>query len=256
MRAAILGVAIASAVVAGSVSGWVDFTAWGPDDWSALAACVTAAVAVAVGVVAWYQLGEARRLRLEQAQPYVVAFMESTTHHQGGHIDLVVRNFGSTGALIVKIQIEPAPQRSGNDLGTYQDVAVPNEIPVLVPGQEWRTWWDTAPGRAKTNLPDKYQAVVTYQDSQGRALPRTPSVLDWTTNAGSMYITTYGLHHAAEALRELNKTTKRWKEDLHGGLAVFVRDGDAKDQRRRAERDAWSVEEARSSQASDDDPKI
>lgn len=152
VSAALVGAAITLAILAASLLGWVDFAAWGPDDWSALAGCVTAAVAVAVGVVAWSQLGEARSLRLEQAQPYVVAFMESTPHHQGGHVDLVVRNFGSTAALNVEVRIEPVPRRSGNDLGTYQDVKVPDKIPVLVPGQEWRTWWDTAPRRAKANL--------------------------------------------------------------------------------------------------------
>ena len=42
----------------------------------------------------------------------------------------------------------------------------------------------------------------------------------------------------AQALREIDKRTSKWQEGLHGGLAVFVRDGDEKDRREREERDA------------------
>jgi hypothetical protein len=73
-------------------------------DWSALAESITAIVALSAGVIASRQLREARRLRLEQAQPYVVAYAE---HTPAGPftIDIVIRNFGTTAAY--DIEVEP-----------------------------------------------------------------------------------------------------------------------------------------------------
>jgi hypothetical protein len=64
--------------MANDALSWPDFVAWTPDDWAALGTNVTALIAVAAGLVAWRQLREARRLRLEQAQAYVVCFAERT----------------------------------------------------------------------------------------------------------------------------------------------------------------------------------
>jgi hypothetical protein len=50
-------------------------------------------------------------------------------------------------------------------------------------------------------------------------------------------VTTYGAHHAAKALREIEKTTKRLTEGAAGGLSVVTRDGDARDDRLRQELD-------------------
>ena len=214
------------AVVAGALAATrPDFVAWRPEDWSALAAWVTAIVAVVAGTVAWRQLSEARRLRVEQAQPYVAVYMDRTPGHDH-FIDLVVRNFGTTVARDIRLQITPQPRRAvqGND---PEDVWLPAGIPALVPGQEWRTWWDFSPQRFKTELPDRHDALVSYSDSQHKELPSTPSVLDWAAYRGRLFVSTYGAHDAAVALQEIGKTLGSWQENIHGGHAVFVGDGTA-----------------------------
>src|SRR5207248_1820045 len=88
------------------------------------------------------QLGEAQRLRREQAQPYVAAFIDETGTgiHQ---YDLVVKNFGTTAATDVRVKITPPP-RSANLRNSDVEhwLKVPEAIPVLVPGQQWATYWD------------------------------------------------------------------------------------------------------------------
>ncbi|MGI8691799.1 MAG: hypothetical protein ACR2JK_02715 [Geodermatophilaceae bacterium] len=198
-----------------------------PAEWTALAALVTAATAVVAATIALLQLRHAQALRLELAQPYVVAYMDSWPNDQR-FVDIVVRNFGSTIAKDVRIVVTPAARRSVP--GTEpEDVWLPECIRVLVPGQEWRTSWDFAPERAETDLPDRHEAVIRYRDSQDKLLPATPSVLDWGAHKGRQWVTTYGLHDAAKALREINKTTEKWTNSIRGGIAVFVRDGDAAD---------------------------
>jgi hypothetical protein len=49
-------------------------------------------------------------------------------------------------------------------------------------------------------------------------------------------VTVYGIHHAAKALRDIEKTVKRWGDQGGGrGLLVWARDGDER-QRRQKER--------------------
>jgi len=211
---------------------WPDLAAWTPDDWSAFGTNVTALIALAAGVVAWRQLREARRLRLEQAQPYVVAFAERTPGHDQA-LDIVIRNFGTTAARDVTLEVTPPLMRSGHAGKPPEEVKLPGTLPVLVPGQEWRTFWDLGSNRADSDLISRHDAVVSYRDSQGKALPSTPSVIDWDDFSDRTWLVTYGMHETATALRELSKTVASFKYRGSGGLAAYVRDADTLDRRRR-----------------------
>jgi hypothetical protein len=154
-----------------------------PDAWTAIATWLGACVAVAVGIgavtVGGRQLSEARRLRREQAQPYVVVFTEGSGNDPR-HFDLVIKNFGMTAATDVRV-VFSAPLESAVLRGppNHSPIRTPDVIPVLVPGQEWRTFWDFTAARAgASDLPDEYTATVTFSDSGGRASERRISVRD------------------------------------------------------------------------------
>jgi hypothetical protein len=216
------------------------------DQWAAAAAWLTALVAVGAAAVAFVQLGEARRLRVEQAAPYVVVTMEPSPAAQWV-IDLVIRNLGATAATDVELAITPPIERAAGERGA---VLLPETIPVLVPGQEYRTLWDTAIARKDSGLPDRYEATVTFKDSHGKAAEPLRFVLDWSPLWLRDVVTVYTEHDAAKALREINKTLKESRErGASRGLAVFVRDGDAKDARTRAE---WAERQARAEDSSTD----
>lgn len=229
-RWVVLAVAVALLLAAAAVWSWPLSTA---EEWSALAGWATAAVALIAGGVAVGQLGEARRLRLEQAQPYVVAYMEpnaTSTYY----MDLVVRNFGTTAAHDVRLKVDPRPRRAA---GTGGAVCLPDSIPVLVPGQEWRTMWDSG-ARLKSDLPDRHEAVVSFKDSQGAPLLPFRSILDFGTHKDRLHTVVYGVHDAAKALREINKTIKKWRKPGYTGLAVTAWDGEAASERLRARHEA------------------
>jgi len=162
-------------------------------------------------------------------------------------VDLVLRNLGTTAARDVELTISPTVQRSVQGGGS-EDVWLPATLPVLVPNQEWRTHWDFTPNRVGAGLPDRYEAEVAYKDSQGKERFSTPSVLDWSSYKGRMWMTTYGIHDIGKAAREVSKTLGKWTEGPGGGLGVFARDGDAKDQRRREQTQAWRAEQAAEAQ--------
>lgn len=199
--------------------------------WSALASWSAVLFAVVAGLIARGQLREARRLREEQAQPYVVAYAESS---QVGEwvIDLVVKNFGATAATGVRVEFDPPLRRAASG---EEAVDFPEVIPVLVPQQEWRTFWDTGIARLQSELPDRHVATVCFSDSHERELPPYTFVLDWKPMKAREVITVYGPHHAAKALRELSKEVKTWREGAGGGVSVYARDGDARDERVRAD---------------------
>lgn len=231
-----IGLALA-AVAAGVVAGIAD--SWKPEAWTALAAWVTAGIAGAAGIVALSQLAETRRARREQTQPYVVASIEPSPAASWIG-ELVVRNFGTTAAHDVRLNIEPPPTRAideGKEDEPAEYVWLPERIPVLVPGQEWRTVWDSGIKRVETDLPDHHDAEISYADSQGRSYT-SAAVLDWRMLKDRDVVTVYGEHHAAEALREIKSAIGKWNETGARGLRVYVRDGDAKAER---DREQWEA---------------
>lgn len=197
------------------------------EDWSAVASWCGVVLAGAVGWYARSQVAEAKRLREEQAQPYVVAYLD-VVHGQA--VDLVVKNFGATAAFAVEVKISPEPRQSfGEDTPVLR---VPDVIPVLVPGQEWRTMWDMGHQRIDSTLPRSHDTTIGCQDSQGRHLPLLRFTLDWSSIFDRGFMVTYEMHDAAKALREISKAVGGWREGAAAkGIAVYVRDGDERDRR-------------------------
>lgn len=172
--------------------------------WLTIAGWVTAGIALAAAIFAFNQVQEARRTRERQTQPNVVAFADL---HPGESdwLDVIVKNFGQTAAYRVRLDFDPWPTvmpwidpRTGD---TVTQLRIPDEIPVLAPGQEWRTAWDTGEERAKAQfgreavqqakglihsgfektLPDdvgmRFEGHVTFEDSEHRRYCN-PAVLD------------------------------------------------------------------------------
>jgi hypothetical protein len=212
--------------------------------WSTLA---TAVVATAAFVVAWIfgsgQVREARearnltkRLDIERSRPYVVAFMEASEASEQ-IVNLVIKNFGLTAARDVQVKINPWPERS-NMSEDYRKVGVPSPLPILAPGQSWQTIWDTSVDRRRSQLPDSHSGSISYDGLEGTHIV-TEFVLDWSIFESRMHTEIKTIHHAAKSLRAIQKSLLGFQEGIHGGIKVFVRDGDAKDRHSAADRIFW-----------------
>ncbi len=178
---------------------------WPAENWSALASCVTVTIAAVAGGVAIKQLREARRLRRQQAQPYVAVLMERNAADPK-LMDLVVRNFGTTAATDVVLKIDPPPRRVA--VADHEAVWLPEHIPTLVPGQEWRQVWDKTPERAKADLPDRHEAEVTFRDSLSKS-HTCKYVLDWGAVRKRLVTDALGIHDVAESLKEISEALRR-----------------------------------------------
>ena len=233
---------------------------------SAWAAAITALIAVIAAVAAAWQIHEARQARAqaralanEVAQPYVVAYMEADDVSPE-YAHFVVKNFGQTAALNVRISSSPELRRAIYDDRSAQQrvqVQLPAMIPILAPAQEWRTLWDKPADRKdKERYPDRHDVTVHYTDSHNEP-HTTDSILDFSTFFDRIWFDRKTLHHLATATREINNKLGKFQEDIHGGLSVFTRNGDAKDHRRRVEREQAEREARqarRRSTAADDSP--
>jgi hypothetical protein len=221
------------------------------EDWSALATWSAVIIGAGGGLIAFRQLRQTQELRFEQAQPYVVAYLAATPN-EAVIFDLVVKNFGATAATDIAVQVTPPPLRAiDKDDPNNPGLIVPDLIPTLVPGQEWRTIWDSGIARYDSDLPSRYEATVSFADSRGKRHDYA-YVIDWRTLYDTEHATSYGIHHAAKALREISTVMGKWTEGAAGRLSVVVRDGEARDRRERERRDARRAE--RSSQPPPDDP--
>lgn len=206
-----------------------------PEAWTAIAAWVAVLLAAVAGLVAFGQLREARRLRREQAQPYVVVFLDESA---GGPWigDFVIKNFGATAAYEVRLDASPTITTSLSDTGADgRDLLLPAVIPVLVPGQEWRTTWDSILNRKDKNLPDRFTVTVRFEDSQGEA-ETMRYVLDWEVYVQRGYVEQHGVHELVKSVRKIEKTMERWREPMGNGIRVVARDGAARDRKRGAQR--------------------
>lgn len=212
-------------------------------DWvGAIAAALTFVIAGIALLYARSQVAEARAgrrlaqdLEVERAQPYVVAYSEPS----GATpviIDIVVKNYGATAATDVRISLDPWPMRSAD--GEHEQVTIPEVIPVLAPGQEWRTMWDSGMTRRESGLPDRHEGKVTFRGIKNVAR-ESDVVLDWTIYKTRRWVEVRGIHDAAVALRDIRAIMKGWNESVHGALSVYVRDGAEKDRKTAEQHRAW-----------------
>ncbi|WP_344224998.1 hypothetical protein, partial [Kocuria atrinae] len=132
------------------------------EDWANVATVVAGMGAIIAAAIAVVAIIQARRLQDEKSQPYVVAVMESNPH-MPEMLELAFRNVGETAAHDVEVSIDPAPQRAPwNGGDELKDLQLPEVMPVLVPGQEWRTTWDSARFRHDAELPSRHTATISY----------------------------------------------------------------------------------------------
>src|SRR5271163_4723768 len=129
---------------------------------------------LALGVVALIYIGQQnrrnRRAATEETRPHVAMFMEP--HAADWHVvELVVRNFGQTAAFDIEFSFlnPPTVARYENAHGGMIDIAelrLPGELPVLAPGQEWLTVWDSALDRDEQggSIEWRFMGTVTYHD--------------------------------------------------------------------------------------------
>jgi hypothetical protein len=199
----------------------------------AVATAVQAAVVVVAAVIAWGQVREARALRIDQAQPYVIVYLKETAASR--HlVDLVIENVGRTAARDVRISITPPP-KSALDQGDDSDRfarwgALRDGIDTLAPRQRLSSLFDGLIQRFPSDLPRKYDVTVRFRDDRGDRPHEYHYTLDFDTYFGAQFVAEKGIHDAARALEEILKRVTAWTANLDG-VRVYNVDSDVYDRR-------------------------
>lgn len=206
-----------------------DFGAWGPADWEAFGTNLTVLVAAIAAVFAYHQVREARRLREEQAAPFVVVDIQPSDVSMQ-LLNLVIENVGTTLARDVQITFTPPLRSSLSDSKLAKSTLFSEGIQTFPPRRRIEFLFDQAAGRfADKSLPLRYDAVVSFKDSRGRPQEALSYVIDLGYLYGLEYVEQFGQHHMAKALREIHDTLRKWTATGRGGgLRVWTRSEDAR----------------------------
>ncbi|OBA61627.1 hypothetical protein A5647_10365 [Mycobacterium sp. 1100029.7] len=210
---------------------WHGLTDVGSSTWLAWAAWAAIALGIVALVFTNHQLSRSRRLAAEQTRPHVGMLMEP--HAADWHvIELVVRNFGRTAAYDIRFNFTSPPtvaeyENSSDGYAEVVELQLPQEIPVLAPGQEWRLVWDSALDRAEIGggIESRFTGTVTYYDrpdkprgwrfwERERPQLETDVVLDWDSLPPVQRIELMTTH-------DLAKREKQKLELLRGLLTYF-----------------------------------
>lgn len=186
---------------------------------AAIAALGTLVVYVVIAFYAKNQLGQAERIRAEQARPYVIAEFVS-----GFLIDFRIRNLGTTMAKNVRLSWDRWPESTIRDSmwASPDDSAIFRDgIPSLAPHQEITTLFDAFEARLTEKLPLTYTLKVSYTDSNGRPY-EDEFILDL-----NMYL---GLEvDTKKTINDVARQLERVADALKGVLTVSALDADRRE---------------------------
>jgi hypothetical protein len=229
---------------------------WNPEAISAGAACITAAVALAAAVFAYFQWRDLRATRREQAQAFVVISLE-VSKASPIFLDLIVRNLGTTIAHDVTFDFDPplVSTFERRENRRVRDAPVFKEgIKTFPPGGAHRVTIARGPDLLEDeSIPRRYRAVASFTDRWGER-QHMEYQLDAELYTGFTAVHIYGEHDAAKALMDVSRTLDKWTE-RHGrdGVRVWVRDEEAYlEELERAEREReerYLADQMRSEQA-------
>lgn len=140
--------------VMAKATDWAAVTAW--------AAWATVAVYVALGIFAWIQVLQARRLREEQARPFVIVDFEP-----GFLVYLTVENIGRTMARDVTVRFDkPLASTLTGPREINESPLLRQPIPTLPPGRKIRVLFDQYDAR----LAVLSMRVVDRRGTSGRGV--------------------------------------------------------------------------------------
>jgi hypothetical protein len=198
---------------------WAAVTAW--------AAWATVAVYVVLGIFAWIQVLQARRLREEQARPFVIVDFEP-----GFLVYLTVENIGRTMARDVSIRFDkPLESTLSGPREIDESPLLRKPIPTLPPGRKIRVLFDQYAARLEAKLPLTYDVTLRYKGPLGKKEWEHPYPLDLGIYLGSQE-PPKGLPELVTEVENIRKELQKWRAGTRGLLVQAI-------DRRRQQRREW-----------------
>jgi hypothetical protein len=197
-------------------TNWPAIAAW--------AAWATVAIYIVIGLFAWRQVHEARKLREEQARPFVIVDFEP-----GFLVYLTVENVGRTMARDVRIEFDKPLQTTLERPRELDETPLFREpIPTLPPGKKIRVLFDQFNERLDKGLPLTYRVKLRYRGPEGRKTWEHPYRLDLGMYLGSD-LPQKGIPELVTEVENIRKEIKKWTGRSGYGVLVHSLDQRRKD---------------------------
>jgi hypothetical protein len=191
-------------------------------DWPAVAAWAawaTVGIYVVIGLFAWRQVHEARKLREEQARPFVIVDFEP-----GFLVYLTVENLGRTMARDVTIHFDKPLTSTLQGRRELDETPLFREpIPALPPGKKIRVLFDQFNYRTEAKLPLTYDVEVRYRGPTGNKPWKDTYRLDLGMYLGSA-LPPKGIPELVAEVENIRKEIGKWQGSSSRGLLVHILD--------------------------------
>jgi hypothetical protein len=201
------------ALAKGAMEGtnWTAVAAW--------AALATVGIYVVLGLFAWRQVHEARKLREEQARPFVIVDFDV-----GFLVYLTVENIGRTMALDVMIEFDnPLESTLPGRPELDESPLFRGPIPALPPGKKIRVLFDQFNARVNAGLPLGYDVKLGYRGPTGWTRWEEVYRLDLGMYVGSQPAPK-GIPELVAEVENIRKEIEKWKGGGLRGLLVHTTD--------------------------------
>lgn len=210
-------------------TNWPAVAAW--------AAWATVGIYVVIGLFAWRQVHEARKLREEQARPFVIVDFEP-----GFLVYLTVENLGRTMARDVSIRFDKPLTSSLQGRSELDESPLFREpIPTLPPSKKIRVLFDQFNDRTEAKLPLTYDVEVRYRGPTGGKEWKDTYQLDLGMYVGSA-LAPKGISELVTEVEKIRNEIQKWTGRSGRGLLVHTLDQrrpDSIDRRRMHVRVLW-----------------
>lgn len=197
-------------------------------DWSAIAAWLTLAVAIAAAIFAGWQTLNAAADRRERQRPQVTVDLDPWPHHDG-IIRLSIMNLGLTAAKNVRVRFEPP---LSGETPADQEVIWDYLLRFVT-----RTWPYVPPGKVYecifVNLPSypedaqrSWDVIIECEDLEGAQQNAVTTHIDLDDISSRTHPSTYGLHDLVTEAKETRKILNKLPLDNDGLHVVTETEND------------------------------
>src|SRR5258708_6932283 len=192
-----------------------------PTNWTqvgAVAAWATVAIYLALGIFAWVQVLQARKLRRDQARPFVIVDFEP-----GFVVYLTVETLGKTMARDVTIKFDKPLETTLKRPRELDDTPLFREpTATFPPGKKIRILLDSISDRVTAGLPLTYTVTVKYRGTASEKPFEETYKLDLGMYLGSE--PPKELPQLVAEVKEIRQEMAKWKGRNLDGLLVHTTD--------------------------------
>lgn len=136
-------------------------------------------------------------------------------------INLRLENVGAGPAYDVHIDVSPpfVRVREVEEVPLSKARIFAKPIPMLPPNFSLVTWFDSAIERNNASMPAQHDVRIRYHDGHGHKWDER-QVVDVNYLNDLLFTETYGVHHIAKSLRDIEKLLKKQVTHLENPIAV------------------------------------